>query len=122
MARFEIIRHTQYHEIVIEDELTLDMFREIMGVLIRAERFPEMHALWVLGPGTLPPAFHHFEDMVGLLEKIYARRPPDKRVALAVPGPFVRSVAEMFLAQAARLPVQPKIFGSVDDARAWVEG
>jgi hypothetical protein len=121
MARFEIIRHVRYQEIVVEEELTLDMFREILGVLIRAEKFPELHALWVFGPGALPPAFHHFDDMVGLLEKIYARRPRCKRVALAVPGPFVRSVAELFLAQAARLPVQLKAFGSVDDARAWVE-
>ncbi|MBE0567114.1 MAG: hypothetical protein IH621_14225 [Krumholzibacteria bacterium] len=122
MARFEIVRHTRYQEIVVEDELTMEMFREIMGALIRAERFPELHALWVFGPGALPPAFRHFDGMVGLLEKIYARRPLDKRVALAVPGPFVRSVAELFLVQAARLPVQLKIFGSVDDARDWVEG
>ncbi|MFN2371187.1 MAG: hypothetical protein ABR506_08545 [Candidatus Krumholzibacteriia bacterium] len=122
MPQYEIIRHATYHEIIVSADVTLGMFREILGELVKAENFPAMHALWFLAQDVRPPAFHEFDDMVAILQKVYATRPRNKRVALAVPGPFVRSVAEMFQAQASALPVQMRVFETPDAARAWLEG
>lgn len=122
MTRYEIKRHATYQEIVVRTDLNLGLFREILGDLAKADGFMSLNALWAFGPDVRPPAFHEFDGMVRSLQKAYARRPRTKRVALAVPGPFGRSVAEMFQAQTADLPVDLRVFDSPAAARAWVEG
>ena len=122
MAGFEIIRHPDRQEITVDGDLTLALFREILQELVKADDFLRLHAVWIFGPDIRPLAFHEFDDVIAHLERLYARRPPCKRVALVVPGAFTRSVAEMFLEVAASLPVQMRIFGDCGEARAWIRG
>lgn len=122
MTRYEIKRHATYQEIIVRTDLSLAMFREILGDLAKADDFMSLNALWAFGPDVRPPAFHEFDDIVAAVQKVYARRPRTKRVALAMPGSFVRSVAEIFQAQAAVLPVDLRVFDTAGAARAWLEG
>lgn len=123
MAGFDIFSHDNYEEIQVTGDLTVAMVREVVGELVKSPDFLTRHVVWVFGGDVRPPAFHEFNDLVALLEKVYARgRADGKKVALVTQGSFVRSVAEMFLGQARGLPVALRVFDSVDDARDWIRG
>ncbi len=122
MAGFDIIRHPNYQEVQVDGDLSLSILKEIFAEIAKAENFLALHALWVFGPHVRPLAFHEFDEAIAMIDKLYMRRPTGKRVALAVPGPFARSVAEVFLAQAAKLPAQFRIFESAAKAREWIVG
>ena len=122
MAGFDVIRHATYYEVHIGGTVTLPLLREILGEVAKTENWLSLNALWHFGPEVRPPAFHEFDDIIAMLDKLYARRPVGKRVALVVPDSFSRSVADVFLGLAVRLPVQMRIFGEPQSGRAWIEG
>ena len=123
MAEFSITRHPTYEEVRVEGVMSLAMVREIVGELAKAEDFHRRHVLWNFGLDVHPLAFHEFDNVIGMLEKVYARGTVrDKKVALVAQGPFARSVATVFKEQARSLPVSLRVFDELETARGWIEG
>ncbi len=123
MAGYKIIRHPNYEEIHVSGDLDLATVREVVGELRKAEDFLRRHALWQFALDVRPLAFRDFDDVIVLLEKVYARGASrGKRVALVAEGSFARSVAEMFAGQARTLPVALRVFDAAAPAREWIEG
>lgn len=122
MAAYDAIRHATYYEVTIEETVTLPLLREILDEVSGYPAWISLNALWTFSSEVRPPAFHEFDDIIAMLDKLYARRPAGKRVALVVPDSFSRSVADVFLGLAVRLPVRMRVFGETEVARAWIEG
>ena len=120
MAYYDIQRHPRYQEIRVEGGLTWGLVLEIITELAKAEGFPTLHALWTFGPNVRPLAFHEFDRVIGLLESLYARGPTAKKVALVVPVSFARATAELFVKQAAGLPIDLRVFSTRAEAAAWL--
>ena len=96
------------------------MLREIITALAQAENFPSLHALWSFSPGVRPLAYHEFDEVIGFLEKLYAQGPTRKKVALVVPVSFARATAEVFVKQAAGLPIDLRVFSTRSEAADWL--
>lgn len=123
MTEYKIIRHPLYEEIRIVHDLDLLTVREIIGELSQSADFLRRHVLWNFGLDVLPLAFHEFDDVIGLLEKVYARAEArGKKVALVAQSSFARSVAEIFVDQARSLPMTLRVFAEPALARSWIEG
>ncbi len=122
MAGYDVIRHETYYEVSIEGTVTLPLLREVLDEVAEFPKWISLNALWTFESDVRPPAFHEFDDIIAMLDKLYARRPVGKRVALVVPDSFSRSVADVFLGLAVRLPVQMRVFGETEVGRAWIEG
>ena len=122
MAAYDAIRHETYYEVTIEGTVTLPLLREALDEVSEFPKWISLNAMWTFSSEVRPPAFHEFDDIIAMLDKLYARRPVGKRVALVVPDSFSRSVADVFVGLAVRLPVQMRVFGETGAARAWIEG
>ena len=121
MAGFDVIRHATYQEVVIEGNVTLPLLREVLDQIAKDDDWFSLNVLWLFGADIRPPAFHEFDDIIAMVDKLYVRRPTGKRVALVVLDSFTLSVATVFQGLAVRLPVQMRIFDDPEAARAWVE-
>jgi hypothetical protein len=120
VAFYDIQCFSRHQEIRVEGGLSLDLLREILTELAKAEGFPTLHALWLFSPGVRPLPFHEFDDVIGLLEKLYAQGPTAKKVALVVPVSFARATAEVFVKQAAGLPIDLRVFSTRSEASDWL--
>lgn len=120
MAFYDIQCFPFYQEIRVEGGLSLGLLREIITELAKAEDFPTLHAMWIFAPGVRPLPYHEFDEVIGFLEKLYAQGPTAKKVALVVPVSFARATAEVFVKQAAGLPIELRVFSTRSEAVAWL--
>lgn len=117
---YEIEKHDGYFEVRVSGETSKSEVLQVVRLLERQDPRKEVPDLWLIAEECQIP-FHDFSKIAQAIGHLLPRGVIGSRTAIVAANAFHQAQLGMYPAEATNLPFPIRVFGSHEDAVAWIK-